>query len=194
MELYLVRMKDMRTNGNSFNSGVATVDPTGNSEAVGVGDTSIQGCVERTIWFHWGGGYCEPFTDLMCDAAPVEVVAPRIDNITPGLGSIDASVGISIVGEGFGNSPTVNVGGGGITANVQSSSDTSISVTLNISADATAGNHSITVTANGQQRQLCEFLCTGPDQTAKEQHERASKRGRLWCGEKSFIHFAGSER
>jgi hypothetical protein len=58
---------------NSFNPGVATIDFTGNSEAVGLGDTNIEGCVERTIWYNWGGGYCEPFTDLLCDEAPVEV-------------------------------------------------------------------------------------------------------------------------
>lgn len=60
---------------NSFNPSVATVDFSGSSDAVGVGDTNIEGCVERTIWYNWGGGYCEPFTDLICNNSPMEVDA-----------------------------------------------------------------------------------------------------------------------
>jgi hypothetical protein len=95
-------------------------------------------------------------------------VTPKIDDITPDLGSVDSSVGISIVGSGFGNSPTVNVAGGGITVSGQSSSDTSISVTLNISAEASAGSHNITVTANGKQSNALSFFVQIPTKLQRD--------------------------
>ncbi len=113
------------------------------------------------IWWDNFEFYCQQNNYPGNSFAPTDV-APRIDDITPGLGPVDSSVGISIVGSGFGGSPTVNVGGGGITANVQSSSETSISVTLNISANASAGNHGITVTANGQQSNSANFFVQIP--------------------------------
>ena len=102
------------------------------------------------------GPYCVESSDMTQASGPLRVT-PKIDNITPGLGPVDSPVGISIVGSGFGNSPTVTVGGGGITASIQSASATSISVTLNISAEASGGNHAITVTANGQQSNSMDF-------------------------------------
>lgn len=60
------------------------------------------------------------------------------------------------------NSPTVTVGGGGITASIQSASATSISVTLNISAEASGGNHAITVTANEQPSNAVDFYVQIP--------------------------------
>jgi hypothetical protein len=101
------------------------------------------------------------------DSQPVEVT-PKIDDITPGLGPVDSSVGISIVGSGFGNAPSVSVAGGGITASVQSSSETSISVTLNISAEASGGEHNITVTANGQQSNAVSFYVQIPTKLQRD--------------------------
>jgi hypothetical protein len=59
---------------------------------------------------------------------------------------------------------------GGITASVQSSSDTSISVTLNISADASGGDHNITVkaTANGQPSNALSFYVQIPTKLQRD--------------------------
>lgn len=70
---------------DSFDTNVATINFDGNSEAVGAGLTNIQGTVERTIWFDWGGGYCEPVVDYIYRQAPVEV-APKV-TITKADGS-----------------------------------------------------------------------------------------------------------
>ena len=77
-------------------------------------------------------------------------VRPRIDSISPDRGPIDSTVGISIIGSGFGSGSTVSVGGTGVTGSVQSWSSTSLSVTLTIAPNATPGNHGVTVTKSGK--------------------------------------------
>jgi hypothetical protein len=149
------------------NSSVASIEGTGDAAdvtGVAVGTATVTGEWEVftfTLEHDLDGPYCVESSDIMQASGPVRVT-PRIDNITPGLGPVDSSVGISIVGSGFGTSPTVSVGGGGITTTVQTSSNTSISVTLNISAEASAGDHAITVTANGQQSNSINFFVQIP--------------------------------
>jgi hypothetical protein len=56
----------------------------------------------------------------------------------------------------------------GITATVQDSSATSISVTLNVSADAAGGDHGVTVTANGQQSNSMNFFVQIPTKLRRD--------------------------
>jgi len=57
----------------SFDTGIATTDFGGDIDAVGVGQTNLQGTWTRTIWIDWGGTYCEPFSDELFAEAPVQV-------------------------------------------------------------------------------------------------------------------------
>ena len=167
------------------NSGVASVSGVGSAAdvtGVAVGTATVTGQWEVftfTMEHDLDGPYCVESSDMTQASGPLRVT-PKIDNITPGLGPVDSPVGISIVGSGFGNSPTVTVGGGGITASIQSASATSISVTLNISAEASGGNHAITVTANGQQSNSMDFYVQIP--TKLRRNTEGELRDEGGCG------------
>jgi hypothetical protein len=124
-------------------------------------------------WTYWYGyefdnGFdCQYVQEEETGSEPTEVT-PHIDDITPDQGPIDSSVGISVGGSGFGSSPSVTVGGTGITTSIQDHSEASISVILNISADASAGNHSITVTANGKQSNSVNFFVQIPTKLRRD--------------------------
>ena len=163
---------------------VASINPTyahaTTATGMAIGATTLHGFIAMQQDYGWDGLNCYEYGDYEESAdSPIDVT-PRIDNINPGLGPVDSSVGISIVGSGFGSSPTVNVGGGGITASVQSSSETSISVTLNISADASAGDHSIAVTANGQQSNSVNFFVQIPTKLRRDSMSALQNEG--GCG------------
>ncbi|MBA2378099.1 MAG: hypothetical protein H0V76_00825 [Blastocatellia bacterium] len=83
----------------SFNASIATIGPGGDSEAVDVGATTIQGCLERTIWYNWGGGYCEPSTALLCNNAPIEV-RPRVTINVPATAKDGDTVTFSATTQG----------------------------------------------------------------------------------------------
>lgn len=89
-------------------------------------------------------------------------VKPRINSISPDRGPINSTVGISITGSGFGSGSTVSVGGTGVTASVQSFSSTSLSVTLTVASNATAGNHGVTVTRSGKTSNSVNFYVQIP--------------------------------
>jgi len=167
------------------NSSIATIDGSGDAAdvtgvAVGTANISAQWEVfTYTLEHDLNGPYCVESSEMTQPSGEV-AITPRIDNVTPGLGPVDSPVGISIVGSGFGNSPTVTVGGGGITTSVQSSSATSISVTLNISAEASGGNHAITVTANGQQSNSVDFYVQIP--TKLERKSMSDLQNEGGCG------------
>lgn len=78
----------------SFDTNVATIGFDGYSEAVGAGFTNIQGTWDRTIWFDWGLGLCEPFTDQMTRQAPMEVRPPSVSFSE--IGSVEAGASKNI--------------------------------------------------------------------------------------------------
>lgn len=87
----------------SLDTNIATIDYYGGADAVGVGSTNIQGSVERTIWYIWGDGYCEPFIiDRIYAQSPIDVTNPQ-----PSISEIGVvernglkSVNISVTGAG----------------------------------------------------------------------------------------------
>ncbi len=88
-------------------------------------------------------------------------VTPRIDSISPSRGLIGTTVSVTINGSEFGTSPTVNAGTG-IMVTINSKSDTQIQASFEISATAPAGNHSVTVTADGQTSNSVNFFVQVP--------------------------------
>ncbi len=67
----------------SYNSNIATVAWSGLADGISIGDTSIQGCIDRTIWYHFGGGYCDPAPNRICNLAPVGVQCPPFSTNYP---------------------------------------------------------------------------------------------------------------
>jgi hypothetical protein len=156
---------------SSSNPQVATVDGAGNVTAVSAGTTTIStsGTVDRQTTPV--GTFPCGFTG--CHESPCGIVAfpvsaqaqvavkPRIDSISPAKGLIGATTsGVTISGKGL-NGATVN-GGTGITATVKSSNDTTLTVDLAVASNATAGNHSISVSAGGQTSNSVNFFVQVP--------------------------------
>jgi hypothetical protein len=156
---------------SSSNPQVATVDGAGNVTAVSAGTTTIStsGTVDRQTTPV--GTFPCGFTG--CHESPCGIVAfpvsaqaqvtvkPRIDSISPAKGLIGATIsGVTISGRGL-NGATVNAGTG-ITATVKSSNDTTITVDLAVASNATAGNHSISVSAGGQTSNSANFSVQVP--------------------------------
>ena len=154
-------------------TGVATVNGSGTASTAGAGQTTIRATWSDIRYLQFV--MCSNFSPgapqcLNCDA-PTEVtpnpsatlqVKPEITSISPDRGLINSTVGISIIGSGFGSASTVTVGGTGVTASVQSFSSTSLSVTLTISSTATPGNQGVTVTRGGKTSNSVNFFVQVP--------------------------------
>lgn len=96
-------------------------------------------------------GFTDPSEDPSCDAPPPGeppgpggATSPTLNAVSPSEGLIGNAVSISLAGVGFGTSPSL-VLPSGITASIQSSSDTQISATLMISTSISGGNEAIQV-------------------------------------------------
>lgn len=88
----------------------------------------------------------------------------QITNIDPDIAMIGSnSVQITIDGGGFGSSPVVNLPPG-FTTSGQGSTGSRIVITVSIGFNATVGNNSISVTANGATSNLENFQVDGPYQ------------------------------
>lgn len=88
-------------------------------------------------------------------------VSPKLTGIWPAHGLVGTTVSVTISGSGFGSAATVNAGTG-ITVSYGSRSDTSISTSFAIAANAAGGNHAVSVTANGQTSSSVNFYVQIP--------------------------------
>jgi hypothetical protein len=134
------------TSWSSTSTSVATVDSGGNVTCVGVGASNILATFLATVY---GGppGSCYQMTVNPTASGGLDV-RPTLQAIDPQRKVVGSTGAIHLTGRGFGNAPVVNVGGG-ITASVQSASDTLITVNFDIVLSATPGNHAVTVTTDG---------------------------------------------
>lgn len=88
---------------------------------------------------------------------------PVITGLTPDFALVGSTgVQITINGNGFGNSPTVNLPSGFVLTS-QGSTPTRIVATVNISINASPGWQNLSVTANGQPSNNVQFLADAPD-------------------------------
>lgn len=115
-------------------------------------------------------GAGEPGSRLQCrcidfvdrhESATIRV-RPRVDRLSLAQGAAGADVRVTITGRGFGLNPTVGVSGGGITARIESSSQTSISATLSITQSALGGSRSLTVSSAGETSAPLAFFVQVP--------------------------------
>jgi hypothetical protein len=183
----------------SSNSPVASVNTSGNVSALSPGSATISAIVTTTVLTQGIAGDCE----IACDFGPGtsegdggENVTPRIDSISPAQGPVGMSVNVTVNGQGFGTTPTI-AAGSGITATVNSATDTQIQARFAISGSAAGGNRSVTVTAAGQTSNSVNFLVQiptslsivpGTDSTTTEASCSAGSFG-TGCGvTRSFIY------
>lgn len=152
---------------STSNPSIARVDPTGYVTGQGAGLATIQ------VAYH-GETYTLDESINVCDMGAYDgtaqaqvTVAPRIDAIAPGQGVKGTTVGVTITGNGFGSSPTIQVAGGGITASVTSYSATSINANFSIADSATGGDHGVTVNVGGITSNSVNFYVQIPTKVGK---------------------------
>lgn len=136
----------------STDPGVATVDPSsGFVRCVSAGTATI-----KATW-STGVNNC----GMSCQFIPVNPVAAGTLQIKPHLEAMDPPRGvqgfgdlnINITGKGFGNNKnaiSLTVAGTGITPVVNSATPNEILATFTIAADATGGNHTVTLKVNNR--------------------------------------------
>lgn len=146
-------------NWTTANSSIATVDYSGTHTGHGVGSTTSS-------------------TSALLQISSIQVtcplrrstgrgndnVAPRIDSIDPNTVTVGTTVpSVTILGAGFGSSPTVNLPQGVTYTGGISWTDSKIILnTVVVSISATIGPNSITVTSNSQKSNQGAFTLDGP--------------------------------
>jgi hypothetical protein len=153
-------MSSSTTSWNSGDASVATVDSGGFVECIGVGSTQVVARFNAIVAYGAPGVPCFPREANVAAPGALEV-GPSLQGINPQRRLIGTTGNVSLGGRGFGSNPTVNVSGG-ITASVQSASDTLITVNFDIVPSATPGNHAVTVTAGGRTSNSINFFVQVP--------------------------------
>jgi IPT/TIG domain len=75
---------------------------------------------------------------------------PHIDQMVPTSAPLGISIEVNFNGTNFGVSPSINVGGSGVTVeSISFSTDTRITAIFRIADNASVGNHSVSVSSNG---------------------------------------------
>jgi len=151
-----------QANWSSNNTSVATVN-TGLVQAVSVGSMVISaGDSSEPVYAN-----CAPYCPIMGGGGGSSsgTVTPHISGISPTTAMAGAkSQQLTISGSGFGTSPTVNLPSGVTksTNTQQSSSDTQITITVDIAKNSTIGVNQVSVTAGGQTSNSVNFTVDGP--------------------------------
>jgi hypothetical protein len=99
-----------------------------------------------------------------CGGQATVTPPPVIEDVTPNVVMAGSSnVPVTITGSGFGTSATVNLpAGAAVVSGSQKTADGTITFRVNVSANATFGAGSITVTANGATSDGAGFTLDGP--------------------------------
>ena len=90
-------------------------------------------------WVNAGGGYCS-----------MAYPPPTLTSVSPSSGTLGNSVSVTLNGSGFLKALNVTVSGTGVTvSNLTIVSNTQVTATFNIAANATTGVHNVSITAPG---------------------------------------------
>lgn len=90
-------------------------------------------------------------------------VKPKIDSLSPSRGLIGTTIQVNISGHFASTAtPTVQVAGSGVTATVGSTNSSNIQTSFTIAANATAGNHAVTVKVNNRTSNSVNFFVQIP--------------------------------
>jgi hypothetical protein len=134
----------------SDDTSIATVNSSAMVSFVGPGNANI---VWAITYFHSDFISAEDCGNVPVDNnVPCPVTAkPHVSSISPARGVREAEYGVTITGAGFMAPASVSVAGPGISVSeVVVGSSTEMLATFTIASGATAGDHAVTVTANGQ--------------------------------------------
>lgn len=148
---------------SSQNTSIANVNSVGNVYGQGPGTTSLLVQMSSPP----GTVQCYYSAASMCAYQSFEgtggaAVTPVIASITPSIILTDENTIVTIVGNGFGSSPSITIPG--IGATIQSASNTSITATLSVPVTEPFGYEPVTVTASGQQSNQYWIEMDGPYQ------------------------------
>jgi hypothetical protein len=143
---------------SSSDTSVATV--TGGSVSfVGAGSCSISANWNATEYV---GPNCSTQTVTAGGGAGV-TSGPKITSLDVTRGAVGGAYVINIKGTGFGSSPSVSVGGSGVTVSDTAPSDgMTVNTTFTIAENAAGGNHGVTVTASRQTSNSVNFYVQIP--------------------------------
>ncbi len=141
----------------SDNTAIATVGSECQASGTGmdVGSTFFRGTAPDMP-----GPFCNERTlTTSCNV----FVRPRINSLAPARGLIGNTTHVIIQGQGFQFAPTVNAGDGiSVTINFGNSSNFQLDADFAIAANASGGNHAVTVTVNGQTSTSVNFYVQIP--------------------------------
>ncbi|HEX8846843.1 MAG TPA: IPT/TIG domain-containing protein [Pyrinomonadaceae bacterium] len=153
----------------TLDNAVGTLDPDGGHTTTltgtSVGGATLDGFIATQSDYRWDGRDCyySGTYDERVDA-PV-AVGPHINSISPSRGPVGGTVHILIFGYGFdpNSTPTVSISGYGVSvSDAFVLTDGSITATLFITPDASAGNHLVTVTSHGIDSNSVNFFVQVP--------------------------------
>jgi hypothetical protein len=131
----------------TYNTSIATVNG-GQLNGIAVGNTQVEGDYDYVEWYNDGMDCYQYYGNGSANAQVA--VKPRIDSITPSRGLIGNTSAVSIDGHGFGVNPSVSAGSGiTVTVNFANSTSFHIDASFAVSANASGGNHAVTVTVGG---------------------------------------------
>jgi len=150
------------------NTGVVTIsgfEDSADVTAVGAGSANVIGhwdVYTYTFQHNLDGPYCDTASEVTEPTAPVDI-APHIDSISPAASAVGHPVTVNFSGKGFASGASISPGTGVTVSEITVSSATSMSATLSIASDATAGNRDVTVTVNGKMSNSKTFTVQIPD-------------------------------
>lgn len=142
----------------TLDNAVATLDPTTDGHSTTLtgttpGEANLDAFVSQQERYTWDGLECLDDGEEDETADGVETVSPKIDDIDPGRGLVGQSVNVTLTGSGFEDEfETIGqlTGDTGLTVSQVQGSDQRLTATIAIAANASAGNHTLTLTVSGQ--------------------------------------------
>ncbi len=134
---------------SSSNTSVVDVSYNGTATALDVGDVQITGTWDTEFSFDNGSDTCDVIQSSTTQNAGM-TVSPTITSITPNKAGVGSTTRVTINGSGFTFSPTFNAGSGiTVTVRTVNSTGTQATADIAIAADASGGNHPVSVTVRG---------------------------------------------
>jgi len=142
----------------SNNTAVATVNPDCVQQATGIGPGA-------TALIGTGAGVPGPHCGEQTLLATCDIqVRPRIDNISPAVGTPGSSESVTVNGAGFGADSFMSASNNGISIVITNiASANQVAATFQTSFSTAAGGYQVTLSSNGQTSNPVTFTVRVPD-------------------------------
>jgi hypothetical protein len=170
-------------------SNIQVAQPSGSTVGAftGVSPGQFSGQAVAQLQVNYCPDSCTP--DTYVGEAP-GTITPRIDSVSPAQGAAGAITSVTINGQGFGTSASINAGAN-ISASVTSINNTQIHANFTVSGSASGGNQSVSVTASGHTSNSLTFyvqtptslsIVVGTDSTTSEAQCTFTSGGQQYTG------------